>query len=117
MIVILPTIFSTSYGKRPTIQGPLSLTPHPRPADPGVVPAPMTSDVVSADDVGDLEDMRGAGVADSTQAAGEGEEKWCMIRKAGIARTHSVWSRVQKVIENVGLDRDSNPQDILVYTF
>ena len=120
MIAMLPTISSTSYGKRPTIQGPLSLAPHPRPAGQGVAPSHMPSDVASADDVGDLEDMRGAGEAGASEAAGcnagEGGEKKGMRSTARIERTHSAWSRVQKVIENVGLDKDSNPQAILVYT-
>jgi hypothetical protein len=80
----------------------------------------MPANVASADNVGDLEDMRGAGEAGASEAAGcnadEGGEMKGMRGTATIAQTHSAWSRVQKVIENVGLDKDSNPQAILVYT-
>jgi hypothetical protein len=76
---MLPTISSTSYGKRLTIQGPLSLAPHPRPAGQGVAPSHMPANVASADNVGDLEDMRGAGEAGASEAAGcnadEGHER------------------------------------------
>jgi hypothetical protein len=78
-----------------------------------VAPSHMPANVASADNVGDLEDMRGAGEAGGSEAAecnaDEGGEMKGMRGTATIALIHSAWSRVQKVIENVGLDKDSNP--------